>query len=324
MLILTDCPECLGSFTTEPVSWSRRPVTELSEVDQALWQTLGSGSQVSVGEWPDPGPAGFWSRALIVAKATSSQFDLLRELLGSGLTLPGPLACLALAGRKFHGQRGRAWAAAPGNLHLCIALQPKEVAARDGLALTMLPAVAVVAGIREASGGTLLPGIKWVNDILLEDDKIGGVLTATQSQGERLTLVVHGIGLNVAATPEVPPTPFVPSVGCLAEAGAEVALPDLFTSVLTAFGEPYLGFVRGGPAALFEAYRDDSLVIGREVCIWEDSASERVPGEPWPPPLVRGTVTGIAPDLSLSLSGVPEPVTKGRLAFAESCRGLGF
>ena len=324
MLIFTDCPERLAGFAPPGGSWSHVAVNSLLEADQALWRALGSGARVWRSEGRDPGPAGLWSRALIVAEAPASQFDTLRERLGSGLALSGPTACLALSGRRFHGQRGRPWVAAPGNLHLCAVFPSPSLAARDALSATMLPAVALVDAVRAMIGGSRRPGIKWVNDVLLDERKIGGVLTATQTQGDRLSLVLLGIGLNVARSPPVPPTPFVPAVGCLAEAGAEVTLADAFDSVLAALGQRYADLVSHGPEGLLEAYRHASLVIGREVCLWEESLGEATPEGPWPPPFLRGTVRGIAPDLSLILEGSPTPVRKGRLAFAESWRLFGL
>jgi len=324
MLILTDCAERLAGFLPPGASWSQAQVGSLPACDQALWRTLASCDRVSRGLGPDPGPAGFWSRALIVGEAAASQFDSLRELLGSGLTLPGPTACLALSGRGFHGQRGRPWLAAAGNLHLCAVFPSPGLAARDAVSMTMLPAVALVEAVRAMTGGTLRPGIKWVNDVLLDDRKIGGVLTATQTQRDRLSAILVGIGLNLAAAPPAPPTPFVPAVGCLAEAGAKVTTSDAFASVLAALGERLTDVLREGPQSLLDAYREASLVIGREVCLWEESTGEGPGDRPWPPPFARGTVRGIATDLSLILEGMPTPVVRGRLAFAESCRLFGL
>jgi BirA family biotin operon repressor/biotin-[acetyl-CoA-carboxylase] ligase len=169
------------------------------------------------------------------------------------------------------------------------------------------------------SGGALRPGIKWVNDVLLDGRKIGGVLTATQTQGDRVNAVVLGIGLNVATAPPVPPTPFVPLVGCLAEARATVTWAEAAAFVLTALGRRLAELVGEGPAALLEAYREASLVIGRDVCVFADDERGETPARSPSTPMLRGIVRGIAADLSLVLDGVDSPVARGRLAFAEDC-----
>ena len=317
MLVLSDCPERLAGLAGVEDGWEV-PVESLAPSDQALWGALGTRPRPWRGHGRDPGPAGFWSRALIVGEAPSSQFDALRESLAAGLELPGPTACLALAGRGFHGQRGRPWAALPGNLHLCVVFPEPGLAARELPSLPMLPVVALVDAVRAVTGETLRPGIKWVNDVLLDGRKVGGALTASQTQGDRVSSVLLGIGLNVATAPPVPATPFVPSVGCLAEAGATATWPDAALALFAALGRRLVELLRHGPATLLEAYRNASVVIGREVCIFPPEAPSGTAAFA-PAPLVRGTVVGIGADLSLTLDGVEAPVTSGRLAFAEDC-----
>lgn len=323
MLVLSDCPERLAGLRPGG-SGSEVRVDSLPASDRALWRALGAGDRLWRGPGSDPGPPGYWSRALIVAEAPRSQFDALRELLAGGLDLPGPTACAALSGRGFHGQRDRPWLAAPGNLHLCAAIPEPGLPARDAGSLTMLPAVALVEAVRATTGERLRPGIKWVNDVLLDGRKIGGVLTATQTQGDNVRSVLVGIGLNVSTTPSVPSTPFVPSVGSLAEAGSRVTWADACAGVLSALGRWMTQIARAGPAALLDAYRDASLVVGREVCVFEESTDGQATAGSRPSPRLRGIVRGIAPDLSLLLEGVETPVASGRLAFAEDCRPFGL
>ncbi len=320
MRVLSDCPDRLPDLA-DGAGWSEARVDSLPAGERALWRALSPGERLWCGTARDPGPPGFWSGAAIVAEAPSSQFDVLRERLARDLDLPGPTACLALSGRGFHGQRDRPWLSAPGNLHLCVAFPEPGLAAREARALPMLPAVALVDAVPAMTGGALQPGIKWVNDVLLDGRKIGGVLTATQTQKDRVAALLLGIGLNVAKAPPVPPTPFVPSVGCLADAGTRVALTAALLCVLAALGRRMRDVVVHGPGALLEAYRDASLVIGRDVCVFEDPASAESGSRP--SPILRGTVRDITADLSLILEGVAAPVSSGRLAFAEDCRRLG-
>ncbi len=317
MIVLTDCPQRLAGIV--PSGWVSRAVAELPAVDRDLWRALGAGSGLIGDVWtarvgPAAGASGFWSRLLVVAEAPVSQFDLLRERLGDGLALPGPVATLALTGRGCHGHRGRPWVATDGNLHLCVAWRPAALLARDALALTALPAVAVVDALRDPALGRLPAGIKWVNDILVGDRKLAGVLTASQALEESITLAVLGIGLNVAVTPEVPPTMFVPKVTSLAEQGIACDLSVACLALLDALARRWQGLLARGTAELFAAYRDASVVLGRSVTVWDEGLDESVPPAAWPPPLARGVVTGIGDDLTLRIAGLAEPVGRGRLA----------
>lgn len=64
-----------------------------------------------------------------------------------------------------------------------------------------LGAVAVCQALTECLG--LTPEIKWPNDILLNGDKVAGILVENSWRGDALLAVVIGIGLNVnsAAVP---------------------------------------------------------------------------------------------------------------------------
>lgn len=50
----------------------------------------------------------------------------------------------------------------------------------------------------------VIPGIKWVNDIVLEGKKVGGILTELSVEGEsgKIQYLVVGIGINVHNVPE--------------------------------------------------------------------------------------------------------------------------
>ncbi len=241
-------------------------------------------------------------------EAGASQFDALRALLAAGFRPPGPLFTLAGAGRGFHGQRGRTWAAAPGNLHLCAALCPVDLPAEHALALTMLPAVAAVDAIAGVGGGVAGAGIKWVNDIVLAGGKVGGVLTAAQTLDGRVGWAVLGIGLNVAVAPDVSPTPFVPAVGCLASYRSGLTLCEVLSALLRALAHRCRELERVGPAPLLAAYRAASVIIGRQVSVWpEEADGAATTGRP----RARGVVQAINGDLSLTLAGEPEPVRVG-------------
>ncbi len=319
MRILTDVPGRIRDFLgAHGAEWHATRAESLNPEELVLWRALGDGADLWAGEGTDP--RAFWKQAVIVGEAPVSQFDVLKDLLkmeGGALTAT---ACAALHGRKFHGQRGRPWAAASGNLHLCTAVRPPDMEARYALGLTMIPAVSVVRTVRRLAGEGVRPGIKWVNDILLDGRKIAGVLTHTHSRGSKLADIVFGIGLNIAQAPEISWTPFVPATGCLAQAGVGISLASAFDAILEEIAVLLDDYLRRGPGPLFEMYRSYSLVVGSEVCIWDEEPGAEPEGYVNIPPRVRGIVRELLPDLSLVVEGHSEPVTRGRLAFAQCCR----
>lgn len=281
---------------------------DASAVDaaHAVWEAIAGMGEPAGGAFADD----FWRCACFVKEAGASQFDALRALLATGFRPPGPLFTLAGAGSGFRGQHGRAWAAAPGNLHLCAALCPAGLPAGQALALTMLPAVAAVDAIADVGGDAACAGIKWVNDIVLDGCKVGGVLTAAQTLDGRVGWAVLGIGLNVAVAPDVPPTRFVPAVGCLASYRSGLTLREVLAALLRALARRCRELEREGSAPLLAAYRAASVIIGRPVSVWPEAADGATTPDR---PRSRGIVQAINGDLSLTLAGRPEPVRSGRL-----------
>ncbi len=318
---LTDAPEFLLEFGVHAEPRSRN---SLAAGEQKLWHLLGGGDEVWVGTLELASE--FWRRVVVIREAPGSQLDVLHRHLGRDLPLDGPVACLALGGRHFHGQRGRPWQARPGNVHLSVAVAPRLELSRLGVGLILLPAVAAVDAVRHATRGQVVPDLKWVNDVLVGGRKMGGVLTTTLCQWQTVEVAVMGVGLNVGVVPDVTPTPFVPAAGCIHDlAGAEhVSVAGLLAPLLNGVGHRYETLCRDGPAALFEAYRDRSIVLGRSVRIWEQGLDHTTPQADWPLPFAVGVVEDLAPDLSLGLVGHEERIHRGRLAFEEICREFGL
>ncbi|HVE23005.1 MAG TPA: biotin--[acetyl-CoA-carboxylase] ligase [Acidocella sp.] len=103
-----------------------------------------------------------------------------------------------LAGR---GSRGREWTAPEGNLNLSVLLRPSRPAAEAGL-FSLLAGIAVAEAV--APHTQTAPMLKWPNDVLLDGAKLAGILIDAVPDGERLDWLVIGIGVNLAAAPEIP------------------------------------------------------------------------------------------------------------------------
>src|SRR5437762_1526743 len=103
------------------------------------------------------------------------------------------LAEYQTAGR---GRRGRAWQASPGGA-ICLSLSWtfREVP-RDLGALSLVIGVCALRALREL--GVVGAGLKWPNDLLLGERKLGGVLIELRAESAGPACVVIGIGLNMA------------------------------------------------------------------------------------------------------------------------------
>jgi biotin-(acetyl-CoA carboxylase) ligase len=249
---------------------------------------------------------------LVIDHAARSQFEALRGALRTATDLPERVATLALSGSGFRGQRDRAWQALRGNLHLCLLARLDGPAASLQAALTALPAVATAAAVERVSGGRVRPGLKWVNDLLVDGRKVGGVLTATQVQGGHVTHVLFGIGVNLARVPDLPRDGRTPAAGCLGDTDPALreALPELGRAILTELGAGLASLAADGAAAIIAAYRRRAVFVEREVAIWPvDGGATR--------PLATGRVTELLDDLGLRLAGHARPLTSGRMTLLD-------
>jgi biotin-(acetyl-CoA carboxylase) ligase len=324
MWILTDCREYLAEFVPEGTAWSRQHASALSDTESVLWRSFTDTStvhaaQITIGGWLE-----FWCRLIVIGEARRSQFDALQEVLDDGLLLDGPTAVLAMGGRGFHGQRGRPWLALPGNLFLTAGLPIRAPTARLGRGLVMLPAVAAVDAIRACAGASPMPSIKWVNDVLIDGHKVGGVLAGSVCRGDSLEVAVLGVGVNVAHTPSIQRTPFVPAANCLNEAGSDTTLAQFTWCLLEKLAERHDALLNDGPAGLLRAYRQASCVVGRRVRVWDESVDDLAALHAKPAPLAAGVVESIGADLSLRMEEQRAPLARGRLAFEEDCAAFGL
>jgi BirA family biotin operon repressor/biotin-[acetyl-CoA-carboxylase] ligase len=192
-----------------------------------------------------------------LVSAASTQ-DEARDRFGNEPTLV--IARVQSAGR---GRGGHEWVHAPRALATSMAFQPAWPPDRWG----PLPLVAGLAA-RDAAGDLRL---KWPNDLMSGDRKVGGILAEADDD-----VVVIGLGLNLWW-----PDP-LDGAGALHEEdpGADAAVP-----LARRWAARLLERIEAGPDGWGrDEYTSYCTTVGREIS-WE-------PGG-------RGTATGIAPDGAL-------------------------
>ena len=103
--------------------------------------------------------------------------------------------CLAERQTAGKGRRGRSWISPFGhNLYLTIGRYLKgPMSALEGLSLVV--GMQAVDVLREL--GLTEVGLKWPNDLILEQGKLGGILVELKSQDQQGVGVVIGTGINL-------------------------------------------------------------------------------------------------------------------------------
>lgn len=202
-----------------------------------------------------------------VEQTGSTNADLLSEAVRGA---PDGLVLVADHQTAGRGRLDRRWSAPPGaSLLVSVLLRPSS-APSDAHLLTTAAGVAAVDACRRVAGVT--PGLKWPNDlVILAGDrfaqrKLGGILAEARVEGDRLDVVVVGLGLNVEWPPDLPPELAEVAVALNHVAGRSVDREELLVEwlrtldgLLAALDTP------DGRADLLERARRASATIGRSV-----------------------------------------------------------
>ena len=136
-------------------------------------------------------------QVLHIARELPSTNDTVADLRRTGL--PSPQAVLAESQTAGRGRRGRQWES-PLGACFCGSIGwtfTGGFSVLEGLSLAV--GVAVVNALRRY--GMSGVGLKWPNDIMVGDAKLGGVLIELQAEANGLCHVVIGIGLNLSLPP---------------------------------------------------------------------------------------------------------------------------
>jgi BirA family biotin operon repressor/biotin-[acetyl-CoA-carboxylase] ligase len=117
-----------------------------------------------------------------------------------------PFWVLARVQTGGRGRLNRPWASPPGNLYASHALRPGAPAPISAqLSLVAALAAHDAMSPRLAAGVRRALRLKWPNDLMLGDAKLGGILIETAPSRSRLDgpALVIGIGLNLAIAPQI-------------------------------------------------------------------------------------------------------------------------
>lgn len=246
------------------------------------------------------------------------------------LASEGARDVVVLAGEQTRGRgrRGRGWSGPPGGIYASILFSPDRPAA-DAPLFTL---AAAVAAVRACEAVGVDAAIKWPNDVVVELDaadaadatgadaadstdaadadgrsqdvsgrggrKLAGILTETESEADRLSWLVVGIGINANVDREsLPPG----ATSLRAELGADVDRGRVAREFLDGFAD-----LVDDPDAVLPAWRERANTLGRRVRV-------ETPGE---------TIEGLAVDVARPGALVVETPTGRRTIHSGECTHL--
>lgn len=166
-------------------------------------------------------------------------------------------------GRSFHSPAGT-------GVYLSVILRPDCIPAQL-MHLTCATAVAMCDAVESASG--IRPGIKWINDLVIENKKLGGILTelGLEPGTGKVSYAVIGVGINCAQQigdfpPEIQEIATSLSMSC----GKEVDPMYLAAHMIRALYRMD-SVLLTGKKAMLDLYRRDCVTINQPVQLLQNN-----------------------------------------------------
>lgn len=203
-------------------------------------------------------------------------------------------------GRQFHSPQAQ-------GVYLSVILRPQCVPG-ELMHLTCAVGTAMCNAVETAAG--FRPGIKWINDLVHNGRKLGGILTelGLDSKTGLVSYAVVGIGINCGQTPADFPPEIRDIAGSLSMAAGRPIPPSrLAAAMIRALYAMSLDLL-AKKSVIMEQYRADCITIGREVQVLRD-------------PIRHGTAINVDDDGALLVrfeDGKTEAVNAGEV----SVRGM--
>jgi BirA family biotin operon repressor/biotin-[acetyl-CoA-carboxylase] ligase len=162
------------------------------------------------------------------------------------------------------GRLNRQWEAPRGSSLLMSLIFRPALQAGQLQRLTMICGLAVLDAIElEIS---LRAGLKWPNDVVIGDAKVGGILTESGLRGDRVEYVVVGVGLNVNLEPdELSEGLLMPATSLSAAVGRKVARLPLLWAFLRSVEARYERLKAGESPQ--QAWAQELVTVGRPVTV---------------------------------------------------------
>jgi len=194
------------------------------------------------------------------------------------LTLADPLSAhgsvvLAEQQTAGRGRLDRTWFSPPAmNLYASVVLVPTPSFQRMSW-IPLIAGLSLTEAIHQTCG--LHATLKWPNDVLLHDQKLGGILCEGTSQGPHYQLVAVGIGLNVnMSETDFPDDLRFHSTSLRIHTLTAINRNTLLAHVLNAFETWYTQLTEERLDPIHSAYIAQCETLGRELLVHLSNGEE--------------------------------------------------
>ena len=200
---------------------------------------------------------------LVIKEEVSSTNTILKELAKKGARENTVL--IANHQTEGRGRLGRSFfSPSDTGIYMSI-LFFEDIMASDAVFITTSAAVAVARAIEKISGKQA--GIKWVNDIFIDDKKVCGILTEAQTnpKSSKLDFVVLGIGVNVHMPKENFPAEIKEIASFVTDEKSEDDLRNILIAEILNNVWECISDIKNKD--YLKEYRQRSVILGKEIYV---------------------------------------------------------
>lgn len=194
-------------------------------------------------------------------------------------------ACVAEQQTAGRGRRGRDWCSPFGtNIYLSVAWTFESMPPAIG-ALSLAVGTAFAEVLRASGVGAI--GLKWPNDLMVDGDKLGGILVEHRGEAAGGCRIVMGVGLNVQMTAGDAADLNQPWTSVASHVASAPSRNTLVGDMLNASLDTLRQFETAGFAPFEARWHEFDAVWGKYVHLWTEQRQ------------LSGYAAGIAPDGAL-------------------------
>ncbi len=165
------------------------------------------------------------------------------------------------------GRLGRSWSSlAYHGLWLSALLRPANMTPGKMAPFTAAAAAIMAAVLRKVSG--LPVSVKWPNDLLINDRKLGGILAEAKSEPEHIHFMILGIGININHKVHDFPAELAGKATSLRIEGKRLFDREaICVAIIKELEAGYDLFLRSGFSAFLELWRELDIMPGKEISV---------------------------------------------------------
>ena len=185
-------------------------------------------------------------------------------VIGRDIRVKEGVVVFAESQTKGRGRLGRAWLSSQGKgLWFSVLLRP-VLSPQAATQITIASATALARALNQSAG--IQCGIKWPNDILVQDRKLCGILTEMTAEVDKIHYIVLGIGVNVNFVEQDLPRELKGSATSLAmETGHQFKRAEVAATILGELNGDYLKLKSGNFQSIADEWEEKCTTLGQTV-----------------------------------------------------------